>query len=152
VRRVLIATVATAVAVLAGCAAPQQPEVTFYSDGEAAATTPRVRYELAEGKEIRDDAALVQLRARPDRPVQISVPAELADAAWAVSFSYLDGTGSRVDGSSRIFLASDDRHAFTLTLPPGSQRLLLVSVQRILFLNGIEPVASTYWDMETVAE
>ncbi|MCG8916768.1 DUF2771 domain-containing protein [Actinokineospora sp. PR83] len=149
-RRVLIATVASAVAVLAGCAAPQQPEVTFYTDGQSAATTPRVRFDLAEGRAIRDEGALVQLKTRPGAPVQISVPAELSDGAWTVSFSYLDATGNRVDGGSKAFFPKDEQHAFTLTLPPGSRRLLLVSVQQIVFLNGIEPVVSAYWDMETV--
>ncbi|WP_156757566.1 DUF2771 family protein [Actinokineospora pegani] len=149
-RRVLITVLASAAA-LVGCAAPSQPEVTFYADGQSVATGPRVRFDVANGREVRDEAALVRLPVRPGEPVQISVPAQLSDHAWSVSFSYLDAAGERVDGGSELFLPGDGQHAYTLALPPGSRKLLLVSVQEVVFLNGIEPVVSAYWDMETPA-
>ncbi|OLR90282.1 hypothetical protein BJP25_02345 [Actinokineospora bangkokensis] len=143
---------AATTAVLAGCAAPSDPEVTFYADGHAAAAGPNLRFDLAQGREYRDPDALVSLRVRPDKPVQISVPAEVSDGVWAVAFSYLDAQGQRVDGASKAFYPSDNQHAFTLTLPPGSQKLLLASVQKVEFVNGIEPLVTTYWNMETPPE
>lgn len=144
---------AVVAAALAGCAAPTPPAVTFYADGESAMARPQILCDIAELTCDQDPAAVVRLRVRPGHPVQVSVPAEVAESAWGVVFSYLDRDGERVDASSRIFVPENERLAYTLELPEDGDRLLLVAVQRLVFASAgdaTRPVPTGYWVLEAV--
>ncbi|MGX7825523.1 DUF2771 family protein [Actinokineospora sp. 24-640] len=142
------AVIAAALAAV-GCGAPPPPEVTFYADGNAVAAAPQILCDLASLTCAQDEDAVVTLSMRRGMPVQISVPAALAREPWGVVFSYLDGDGKRVDGSSRIFVpTAEKRHAYTLELPTPQDRLLFAAVQRLAIVQGETPVPTGYWVLE----
>lgn len=143
------AAVIAAALAIAGCGAPHPPEVTFYADGTAVSAAPQILCDLAALTCEQDEDAVVTLSLRSGMPVQISVPAALAREPWGVVFSYLDGDGKRVDGSSRIFVPTDEeRFAYTLELPEPEDRLVLAAVQRLAIVQGETPVPTGYWVLQ----
>lgn len=116
---------------LAGCATPGQPQVTFYSHGDSVRVAP-VRYCDPSGRECSDPkpANTGKLGVPPDAPLQISVPEELSSAAWQVIFRYRTDDGRQEEGRSTVFGPQDQRHAYTLRLPPQAAQLERVEVQR----------------------
>ncbi|MGQ0837008.1 DUF2771 family protein [Actinokineospora sp.] len=144
-RRALIAVLACAVVGLAGCAAPPPPEVTFFADGETARTAPQVFCEIGATACLRNDDAAAELRIRKGRPVQVSVPSDVAQSPWGVVFSYLDRDGQRVDASSRIIFPRENQLAYTLRLPDNAERLLFAGVQKLAVANGDQLLVSGYW-------
>jgi hypothetical protein len=147
VRRVLIA--AAACAVLAGCAAPPQPDVTFYADGKSVRAAPGILCDLATAKCDQNKDNVVSLKIRPGMPLQVSVSAYVAEKPWGLAFSYVDRDGKRVDGTSRIFLPAERRRAYTLALPDAADRLMLASVQTLGIINGDQQVSTGYWVLQT---
>ncbi|MFE2750852.1 DUF2771 family protein [Actinosynnema sp. NPDC059335] len=127
-RRVLIPL---ALLVLAGCAAPTDPEVTFYADGRTITVRPSQYCDLqSENCEVDADAVGV-LRVRPGKPVQISVPGDLAESAWSVKFTYRNAKGEPQEPlRSKLFTERDPRHAYTLVLPNPDDQLESVEVQQ----------------------
>jgi hypothetical protein len=117
--------------VLAGCAAPTDPEVTFYADGEAINVRPSQYCDLqSENCDVDADAVGV-LRVRPGKPVQISVPGELAETAWSVKFTYRDARGEQQEPlRSKLFTERDPKYAYTLVLPNRDDQLESVEVQQ----------------------
>ncbi|MBP2340528.1 hypothetical protein JOF41_006706 [Saccharothrix coeruleofusca] len=118
-------------ALAAGCAAPTDPEVTFYADGEAINVEPTQYCDLeSENCEVDVEAAGV-LRVRPGKPVQISVPGELAESAWSVKFTYRNARGEQQEPlRSKLFTANEPRYAYTLVLPNPDDQLESVEVQQ----------------------
>lgn len=127
-RRVLIAL---PLLVLAGCAAPTDPEVTFYADGRTITVRPSQYCDLqSENCDVDADAVGV-LRVRPGKPVQISVPADLAETAWSVKFTYRNAKGEPQEPlRSKLFTERAPRHAYTLVLPNPDDQLESVEVQQ----------------------
>ncbi|MBB5956526.1 hypothetical protein FHS29_003112 [Saccharothrix tamanrassetensis] len=117
--------------VLAACAAPQDPEVTFYADGKAINVQPSQYCDVkSENCEVDTRAAGV-LRVRPGRPVQISVPGELATTAWSVKFTYRNAKGEPQEPlRSKLFTERDPKYAYTLVLPNRDDQLESVEVQQ----------------------
>ncbi|SDI52434.1 Protein of unknown function [Actinokineospora alba] len=146
-RRVL--TTAVALALLAGCSAtPPPPDVTFYADGNAVRATPQILCDIAERKCDENPDALVGLKIRPGKVVQVSVSSEIAEEPWGVLFSYLDREGKRVDASSRIFLPANKQHAYTLELPNSADQLLFAAVQKLAVVNGDQLLRVGQWVMQ----
>ena len=146
--RKTIAILAAAFA-LSGCGSVPPPEVTFYADGEAVRAHPQILCDLVTLTCEQDEDAVVSLDIRPGFPVQISVPVSLANEPWGVVFSYLDGDGKRVDGSSRIFVPGQFKQfAYTLELPNKGDRLLFAAVQRLAIVQGDTPVPTGYWVLQ----
>ncbi|MFD1146403.1 DUF2771 family protein [Saccharothrix hoggarensis] len=118
--------------VLAGCAAPAtEPEVTFYADGRVVNVKPTQYCDVQSENCDVDPAAVGVLRVRPGKPVQISVPGELADSAWSVKFTYRDGRGQPQEPlRSKLFTERDPRYAYTLVLPNPDDQLESVEVQQ----------------------
>ncbi|WP_169514533.1 DUF2771 family protein [Actinokineospora enzanensis] len=147
-RRVVTAALTcTAAIVVAGCAAPGPPEVTFYADGASAAAAPTVycRIDTARKGCVGDDAAEVALRVRKGKTVQVSVPSELADSAWGLTFTYLDRDGNLQAAGSRLFIAPNSRkHAFTLATLGADDQLVAVEVQKVTFVDG-QPLPLGRW-------
>jgi hypothetical protein len=130
VRRVLV-VVASAVLVVAGCSAPPLPEVTFYSSGKTVNLSPTQYCDIESEDCVVDTRAAGVLRVPPGRPVQISVPGELADSLWAVKFTYRNAAGEAQEPlRSKVFTQADPRYAYTLELPDRGDQLESVEVQQ----------------------
>ncbi len=125
-----MALLAGAVAAVAGCSAPPQPEVTFFADGDTERAAP-LRYcdaLLTSCEPTRGEPATLDVR--PGMPVQVSVPSEVARTPWVVNIQYLDDQGRPQPVRQEVF-TSGERHAYTaLPEAPGDQ-LLVVEVQQL---------------------
>lgn len=133
---------------VAGCAAPPHPEVTFYSAGQAVRTGP-TQYCDHQGDQCgADPRAGAVLRVPAGKPVQISVPGEVGDAAWQVVFRYREPGGAEQEARSSVF-APGDRLAYTLVLPHAGDRLETAEVQRFGGLaagpDGLEYLIGATW-------
>lgn len=118
------------IALAAGCAAPSEPQVTFYSHGNAVTVDP-AQYCDATGQNCAAPSKdpVGELRVPGRDPLQISVPGEVASTPWQVAFIYRGINGEQLDGRSEVF-APNERHAYTLLLPPDGAQLEHVEVQR----------------------
>lgn len=117
--------------VIAGCATPQHPEVTFYADGNTVDVQPTQHCDVtSENCEVDAKAASV-LKVRPGKPVQISVPGELAKTAWSVKFTYRNAQGEPQEPlRSKLFTEREPKYAYTLVLPDRTDQLESVEVQQ----------------------
>lgn len=115
---------------LAGCSAPGEPQVTFYAHGQSVRMDP-AQYCDATGQDCAKppEEPIGDLRVPPGSPVQISVPAEVSETPWQVVFTYRNSDGEQVDGRSGL-KPPDERHAYTLHLPPDAEQLEHVEVQQ----------------------
>jgi hypothetical protein len=130
VRRVLTALAGTAL-LAAGCGAPPLPEVTFYSSGRTVNVRPTQYCDIESENCAVDARAAGVLRVRPGKPVQISVPGEVADSAWSVKFTYRDAAGREQEPlRSKVFTNADPQYAYTLRLPNPDDQLESVEVQQ----------------------
>ncbi|MEV5540813.1 DUF2771 family protein [Saccharopolyspora shandongensis] len=118
------------IALAAGCAAPSEPQVTFYSHGNSVTVNP-AQYCDATGQNCvtPPENTVGDLRVPDRNPLQISVPGEVAAAPWQVVFIYRGLNGEQLDGRSQVF-PPDSRHAYTLQVPPDGGRLEHVEVQK----------------------
>jgi hypothetical protein len=103
---------------VAGCSAPGPAEVTFYADGHTINTTPVLTCDSAQ-----------TLKVRPGKPVQISVPGEVADSPWQIVYEYVTPQGE-FKQSAPIPFTSLDRYAYTVTPPTPADRISAVDVQK----------------------
>lgn len=128
--RRLLTLVPLAGLLLAGCAAPHDPEVTFYADGRVVNLGPTQYCDLdVENCTAHPDAAGT-LRVRPGKPLQISVPGDVADSSWVVVFTYRDGKGEQQPPSRSKIFPMGTQYAYTLTLPNPDDQLENVEVQQ----------------------
>jgi hypothetical protein len=136
VRRFGIASLVAGGMLLAGCASPHPPEVTFYADGTTVRLSPaqfcKPNAEQCDG----DPSARGRLAVPGGKPLNISVPAQVAEAPWVVLFKYRKATGVEEQGRTEIFRASDKRFAYTLHLPTAGDQLTDVEVQRIANISA----------------
>jgi Protein of unknown function (DUF2771) len=143
-----LAALACAGAAVAGCAAAPPPEVTFYSAGKAMRTGP-AQYCDRQGDQCRSDPASgANLRVPPGKPLQISVPSEVGNAAWQVVFRYRAPSGERTEARSAVF-GPGARLAYTLTLPGPGDQLETAEVQKFGGLasgpEGLEYLIGATW-------
>ncbi|RRO15352.1 DUF2771 family protein [Saccharopolyspora rhizosphaerae] len=119
-----------AVALAAGCSSPSQPQVTFYSHGDSVAVEPAQLCDPT-GQQCSppNQEAVGRLRMVGRDPLQISVPREISSAPWQVAFLYRGLNGEELDGRSPVF-TPDERHSYTLHLPPDGARIEHVEVQQ----------------------
>ncbi|MCP2169287.1 Protein of unknown function (DUF2771) [Goodfellowiella coeruleoviolacea] len=122
---------AAGLVLVAGCAAAPLPEVTFYAAGTTITVHPTQHCDVkVEQCAAPDPNAEGRLRVPAGRPLQISVPAEVAQAPWQVVFSYHDANGTpQPDSRSDVFPAGE-RYAYTLTLPNPTDQLDTVEVHQ----------------------
>jgi hypothetical protein len=118
------------------CSAPPLPQVTFFSVNTTAATGPSEYCDLQVNKCAADPAAGATLTVPPNKPVQISVPTEIGNAAWQVTFKYRQN-GQEQEGRTAVF-ASGERLAYTLELP-GAAQLETAEVQRYAGVLTLDP-------------
>lgn len=114
--------------VLAGCSEPGPPEVTFFSSGETVHTLPTL---YCTDQCRQNPRARAQLRVPAGEPLQISVPAELADAPWVAVFRYRTANGKPGPESRTRIFQPGTQHAYTLRPPGGSDQLTEVQVHRV---------------------
>jgi hypothetical protein len=135
--RALLAGVALSLT-LTACTAPL-PEVTFYANRDAV-NTPPTRWCTVEVTVTSQDVACTddespRLSVGPGQPVQINVPAAVADQPWLVYFTYRNTAGEQWDARSQVF--NDGRLAYTLHPLNKDDQLLSVEV-----LSGFELTAA----------
>ncbi|WP_116048770.1 DUF2771 family protein [Amycolatopsis palatopharyngis] len=124
----LAALLPCAALVLAGCSASgSEPQVTFYTDGEAAETEP-FKYCNVQVSECEEIGAVAELASRPGRPVQISVPSEVSETPWVARIEYLTGDGELREKAE--FFSSGTQHAYTATGEGPGYQILVVEVQQ----------------------
>ncbi|WP_092529386.1 DUF2771 family protein [Amycolatopsis arida] len=128
VRPRLLAVLGVAAFAVVGCSAPPEPAVTFYADGDTVRTEPLIHCD-ALVRQCEQGGEPARLAVRPGRPVQISVPADVAEAPWVVNVQYLDAAGEPRPVRQEFF-SPGTQHAHTVTAGPGDQ-LLVVEVQQL---------------------
>ncbi|MDA3630812.1 DUF2771 family protein [Saccharopolyspora sp. WRP15-2] len=117
------------VVLAAGCAAPSEPQVTFYSHGRSVEVAP-AQYCNPNGEKCTGSPdAVGKLRVPDGSPLQISVPGKVSETPWQVVFLYRGANGQELDGRSPVF-TPNERHAYTLELPPDGVHLEHVEVQQ----------------------
>ncbi|WP_309111806.1 DUF2771 family protein [Saccharothrix sp.] len=130
-RRVLPVLSLLLLLVVTACAVPANPEVTFYADGKTVVVKPTQYCDLKSEDCDVDAEAVGVLRVRPGKPVQISVPGELANSAWSVKFTYRNARGEAQEPlRSKLFTEREPRFAYTLVLPNPDDQLESVEVQQ----------------------
>ncbi|MFR9728614.1 DUF2771 family protein [Saccharopolyspora sp. MS10] len=118
------------VAAMAGCSAPADPQVTFYSHGEAVEVAP-ARFCDPGGEQCSPPPAdpVGELHVPERSPLQISVPGEVSATPWQVAYIYRDADGREIDGRTPVF-RPDERRTYTLRVPADGTRLEHVEVQQ----------------------
>jgi hypothetical protein len=130
VRRLGIASLVAGGLLLTGCAAPHPPEVTFFADGTTVRLSPaQFCKPNAEQCDGHPDAR-GQMAVPGGKPLNISVPTQVAEAPWVVLFKYRKADGTEERGRTEVFKAGD-KYAYTLYLPTAGDQLTDVEVQRI---------------------
>ena len=116
---------------VAGCSAPGPAEVTFYADGHTIRAAPVISCDYSQKleKPCQSTGSPPSLKLRPGKPVQISVPGEVANAPWQIVFEYLTPQGE-FKRSDPIPFTSLDRYAYTVTPPGPGDRISAVDVQQ----------------------
>jgi hypothetical protein len=153
VRRYGIASLVTGALVLAGCSAPQPPEVTFFASGTTIRLGPS-QYCRAEAQQCDGfPNAKGTLSVPGGKPLNISVPRQVAEAPWLVVFKYRSSNGGAEEqGRTQVFRAGE-KYAYTLTTPTAGDQLTDVEVQRIASVapdanQEIVFVADASWVLE----
>lgn len=111
---------------VAGCSAPQPPEVTFSASGTTIRLSPSPRCNSS----TEECDATGTLPVPGGRPLSISVPGQVADAPWLVVFRYRAADGSERKLRTSVFRAGE-KYAHTVTAPTAGDQLVHVEVQRI---------------------
>jgi hypothetical protein len=118
------------VATLTGCGAPEPPRVTFFADGHAVDAAPLIHCDVRVRGCEQHEGATATLRARPGKPVQVSLPSEITDTPWAVNVQYSDANG-QLQPVKQDFFAQKTRHAYTATPGTPGGQVLVVEIQQL---------------------
>jgi Protein of unknown function (DUF2771) len=136
VKRLVPLVLAGAGVLASACSAPPLPQVTFFSVNQTAVTGPAKYCDFKVTKCAADPNAKATLTVPPNKPLQISVPTEIGDAAWQVLFTY-KLNGQEQLGRSSVF-GRGERLAYTLELPGGAQ-LQSADVERFAGVLTLDP-------------
>lgn len=129
-RRIGILSLVAGGLLLSGCSAPHPPEVTFFADGNAVRLNPS-QYCKPEADQCDGfPDAKGSIAVPGGKPLNISVPSQVAKAPWVVVFKYRGADGKDQQGRTPIFKAGE-KYAYTLHLPTAGDQLTDVEVQRI---------------------
>lgn len=112
------------------CTTVGPPELTFFAEGEAIEVAP---LQYCDVKVTTCEAAgggAEVLRVRPGKPVQISVPGDVADSPWLVNVQTVaqDGTVLPV---RQEFFPPGSTYAYTARPSRPDERILVVEVQQL---------------------
>ena len=137
------------------CSKPE-PAVSFFSHGTTVSTQPSAYCDIQVTKCYATDRSVQTLRVPAGSPLQISVPDDVANAAWVVLFKYTDANGKEQQARSPLFKAST-QYAYTLTGPTPSDQITAVQVE---IVGAIEMaptdtaptyLATTFWSLNATS-
>ena len=106
------------------------PRVTFTAAGTTVVAGPTQLCDVQVSNCHADPKAAVVLRVPPGQPLQVSVPKAVSETPWLVVFGYRTKAGEQVNARSDVF-PSNQRQAYTLTLPAADAQLQTVEVQQL---------------------
>lgn len=130
-RSAMVACLAVGAAVLTGCSAPGEPEVTFFADGKTIRIEPTVHCDIFTGACTQSQESPASLKVRPGKPIQISVPSEIANTPWAVIVVYANAKGELQPAKQELFIKGDgERLAYTASTPHPDDQILGVEIQQ----------------------
>ncbi|GAA1236886.1 DUF2771 family protein [Prauserella halophila] len=119
-----------------GCSAAPEPEVTFYADGDTTVAAPLIYCnELVD--DCGDEGTPVDLDVRPGMPVQVSVPADVAETPWVIIIQYLNAETGEESVEQQTF-TDLSQHAYTVTPPTEQDAVAVVEVQQIGAAYGVD--------------
>lgn len=128
-RSAMVASFAVGAALLTGCSAPGEPEVTFFADGKTIRIEPTVHCDIFSGACKQSQANPASLKARPGKSVQISVPAEIADTPWQVIVVHANSKGELQPALEKRFTGKE-QFAYTASTPNKDDQILGIEVQQ----------------------
>lgn len=112
-----------------GCSAPEPPEITFYADGTAVEVAPVKYCDVRITRCTTDDRAHGRLVVRPGRPVQISVPPQVAETPWTVFVQAVDADGNPLPPREHTFVP-DKAFAYTARPANPDERIAVIEVHQ----------------------
>ncbi|GAA5111807.1 DUF2771 family protein [Haloechinothrix salitolerans] len=112
------------------CADAGPPEVSIYADGEHTRVAPLKYCDVLINDCDATPDARATLPIRPGEPVQISVPAEIAETPWLVNVQGLSADGTPLPVRQEFF-APGESHAYTARPANPGERLLVVEVLQL---------------------
>ena len=110
-----------------GCSTVGPPEVTFYADGHTVNAAPFQYCDVLVRNCTKGNPASLKVRA--GKPVQISVPSDVADTPWLVITQYVDASGE--PKVKQQFFAPKAKLAYTATGDAPTDSVLVVEVQQL---------------------
>ena len=145
---VVVASIGTGVLVWRLHKAPERPEISAYSHGDAARVGPYRYCEVLNPTDCEEPGAQGELAVDARHPVQLSVPPSIARAPWVLLRAY---EGADVVEEFR----PDSRLAVTIpTVDPQRGKLTGIAVQLPTLVRdeaGNEfPVPHAEWSVRTV--
>ncbi|MEU4666526.1 DUF2771 family protein [Amycolatopsis sp. NPDC023774] len=149
----LVAVLAAGGLAVAGCSAPGPAEVTFYGDGHTINVGPIGNCDVKTGICAANPGAAGRLKLRPGKPVQISVPKEVAEGPWKVTVQFVNGKGQPQPLKEDI-ITSGDRYAYTAMPPTKDDQIVVVEIAQATVVsrtgdpNDAEPITSALWSLQ----
>jgi hypothetical protein len=137
----LLTLIAGGAFALTACSAPPAPQVTFFADGHTVNAAPLIHCDVRVQKCEQAKDATVSLKVRPGKPVQISVPSEVAKTPWLVNIQYTDAQGELQPVQQKVF-TSGNTFAYTVAPPAPNDQLVVVEVQQISAATPVDPVTN----------
>lgn len=141
---------------VAGCSAPGPAEVTFYADGHTINTTPTITcdYTQPDQNACRTVSSPGTLKVRPGKPVQVSVPGEIAKVPWRILAEYITPQGEYKQVEP-VLITSLDRYAYTVTPPTPADRVSAIDIQAysaiVSTASGSDIAPSDFWGLRLEA-
>jgi hypothetical protein len=129
-RLLFLALIAGGAFALTGCSTPVAPEVTFFADGHAVNSPPLIHCDALVRDCQQSTEGAAKLKVRPGKPVQISVPSDIAKTPWVINVQYANAKGQLQPIKQQTF-TSGDRFAYTATPPAPDDQLLVVEIQQL---------------------
>jgi hypothetical protein len=115
---------------LTGCSAPSAPEVTFFADGHTVNSAPLIHCDELVRNCVRSPDSAASLKVRPGKPVQVSVPSEIANTPWVVNVQYANAKGELQPVKQQTF-TSGNTLAYTATPPAADDQLVVVEIKQL---------------------
>jgi hypothetical protein len=125
-----VLTLAAACAACSSGGGDGTPRVTFTAAGSTAVAGATQLCDVQVSNCHADPKAAVVLKVPPGQPLEIAVPKAVGETPWLVVFGYRTGAGEQVNARSDVF-PSNQRLAYTLTLPAADDQLQTVEVQQL---------------------
>ncbi|MPY77204.1 MAG: DUF2771 family protein [Actinophytocola sp.] len=112
------------------CAETGPPEVSIYADGEYTRAAPLKYCDVLISDCDAAADAQARLPIRPGQPVQISVPAEVAESPWLVNVQGVSADGTPQPVRQKFF-SPGESYAYTARPSSPGERLLVVEVLQL---------------------